>query len=91
MALLDNVKGIKEVVDSEKAMVAVVIPQNFARHLAQGENTPVQLIADGRNSSTAGIAMGYCSNIISENIAALLAIAGITLPGAGWLFYNRSV
>ena len=91
VAVLDNVKGIKEIVDSEKAMVAVVIPQNFARHLAQGENTPVQLIADGRNSSTAGIAMGYCSNIISENIAALLAIAGITLPGAGWLFYNRSV
>ena len=28
---------------------------------------------------------------LSENIAALLAIAGITLPGAGWLFYNRSV
>ncbi|MBQ1940763.1 MAG: ABC transporter permease [Selenomonadaceae bacterium] len=65
VAVLDNVKGIKEIVDSEKAMVAVVIPQNFARHLAQGENTPVQLIADGRNSSTAGIAMGYCSNIIN--------------------------
>lgn len=49
---------------------------------------PLRFAVDGvRRIYLEGAALGD----LSENIAALLAIAGITLPGAGWLFYNRSV
>ena len=45
--------------DERKALVVLEIPPDFAGRLAAGEEAPVQLIADGSDSNTAAIAIGY--------------------------------
>lgn len=55
---------IARVIDNRDALLVVVIPPDFQRRLAGGGTAAVQVIADGRNSNTAGIALGYISAII---------------------------
>ncbi|HKY04572.1 MAG TPA: ABC transporter permease, partial [Blastocatellia bacterium] len=44
----------------------LIIPSDFARRRARGETAEVQLLVDGVNSNTAGIAAGYCQRIIAS-------------------------
>ena len=44
--------------------LALVIPENFSRELAAERTVPVQIIVDGRNSFSAGIAAGYANEVI---------------------------
>lgn len=60
---LRNSNQIANAIDSGKILLAIVIPQDFERLLLSGEQTPVQIIIDGRNSTTAGIALGYLLDI----------------------------
>jgi ABC-2 type transport system permease protein len=53
-------------IDSGQALLVLHIGQNFQRQLLAGRSADVQVIADGRNSNTAGTAMGYISGIISD-------------------------
>lgn len=68
---LNSSSEIADVINSEEAMLVLNIPQDFADKLANGEQAQVQVITDGRNSSTSGIAAGYINNIVSEYNAAL--------------------
>ncbi len=45
-------------------MLVIQIDQDFERRLLSGQPADVQVIADGRNSNTAGIAMGYVGTIV---------------------------
>jgi len=51
-------------IDSGRAIIAVQIDQDFERHLLAGEAAPIQVIADGRNSNTAGTALGYLGAVV---------------------------
>ena len=66
IANLDAPAGIAQVIDSRQALIVVQIPQDFERRLQAGEAADVQVIADGRNSNTAGVAMSYVSAIVSS-------------------------
>lgn len=57
---------IKRVIDQERALIVVQIGQDFARRLAAAQTADVQVIADGRNSNTAGIALGYVGAIVDS-------------------------
>jgi ABC-2 type transport system permease protein len=50
---------VERFIDSGEALIALIIPSDFADHLNSGYSTSVQLIADGSDSNTATIAMGY--------------------------------
>lgn len=65
-AMPANPQAIGGLIDEEKILLAVVIPQDFEVKLRQGETTEVQIIVDGRNSSVAGIAASYASRIVSD-------------------------
>ena len=62
-------------------MFVVSIPVDFASRLAQGQPTAVQLILDGRNSVTAGLASGYVSSIVGSYNQTLRQAAGISGTG----------
>jgi ABC-2 type transport system permease protein len=47
-----------------EAMIAIVIPKDFGRSLETGRPTEIEILLDGSNSNTAGIALGYCNRII---------------------------
>ena len=66
VAQLHNQNDIAPVIDQETALLVVVIGQDFQRRLAAGLPADIQVIADGRNSNTAGTALGYVGAIVDS-------------------------
>lgn len=62
-------KSLEEGIDKNKALLGVVIPENYSRDLALGKKTDVQLLLDGTDSNTASIAMGYAQGMIQDYAA----------------------
>ena len=54
-----NYPEVEQAVDSRRALMALIIPRDFAGRIESGRLAPVQIIADGSDSNTATIAMGY--------------------------------
>jgi len=54
-----NYPDVERAIDSGRALMAVVIPPDFAGRVESGRSAPVQIIVDGSDSNTATIAMGY--------------------------------
>jgi len=59
IADLARAADIPRVIDQRDALLVIQIDQNFERKLQSGKNASLQVIADGRNSNTAGTALGY--------------------------------
>jgi ABC-2 type transport system permease protein len=55
----DNYRQIEAAIDERKALIALVIPPDFARRLSLGRTATVQAIVDGSDPNTATIALGY--------------------------------
>jgi ABC-2 type transport system permease protein len=66
VADLQRPSDIASYIDARRALLVVQINQNFERQLLSGRGADVQLIADGRNSNTAGTAMGYVTSIVQQ-------------------------
>lgn len=81
VATLADARQIADVIDEGRAMFVVSIPADFADRLAQGQTTAMQLILDGRNSVTAGLASGYVSGIVGSYNQTLRQAAGISGTG----------
>lgn len=60
-----NYGAIEDSIDRDEALAAIVIPRGFARDLLAGRTAQVQVIIDGSDSNTAGIARGYVDSIIA--------------------------
>jgi ABC-2 type transport system permease protein len=56
--------GIEPLLRRGDALLALVIPRHFGRDLETGRRSELQILLDGENSNTAGIALGYCNRII---------------------------
>jgi ABC-2 type transport system permease protein len=63
---VSSTRQINTQIDSGQALVAIVVPENFSRHIAQGQTAQVQLLVDGSDSNTAAIARGYAENIVRQ-------------------------
>jgi len=57
---------LKSVIDEQRALLAIVIPEEFSRRIAHGENPRVQAILDGRRSNSGQIALGYINRILNQ-------------------------
>ena len=55
-ATLTSSDQIASQIDAGKALMVISIPADFQDRLAAGQRAPLQVILDGRNSSTAGVA-----------------------------------
>jgi pyoluteorin transport system permease protein len=64
VANLERAADIKNVINDQRALLVIQIDQDFERRLLTNLPVNVQVIADGRNSNTAGTAMGYVSAIV---------------------------
>lgn len=64
VANAQSADALKAHIDNRDALLAIQINQDFERHLQAGLPSQVQLIADGRNSNTAGTALGYVAVIV---------------------------
>src|ERR1700683_828324 len=66
VADLQRASDIASYIDARRALLVVQINQNFERQLLSGRSADLQLIADGRNSNTAGTAVGYVGSIVEQ-------------------------
>jgi ABC-2 type transport system permease protein len=61
---LGSVGDIATWIDSSRALIVIRIDRDFERRLLGGGTAQVQAIADGRNSNTSGIALGYVQAVV---------------------------
>lgn len=65
-ATLASSAQIAGVIDANEVLLVISIPADFEQRLAAGQSAPLQLIMDGRNSTTAGAAAGYIGSIVAD-------------------------
>jgi len=87
-ANLERTRDISTWIDGSRALLVVRIDQDFERHLQAGEPAQVEVIADGRNSNTAGTAMGYLGSAVDAFNGDWRKIHG--LPGPPVRIVTRS-
>ena len=64
---VENLAGsadVSRVIDERRALVVIEIDQDFERRLMADQPADVQVIADARNSNTAGVAMSYVGEVV---------------------------
>jgi ABC-2 type transport system permease protein len=66
VANLQRATEVGSLIDARRALLIVQIDSQFERRLLSGKSADIQLIADGRNSNTAGTAMGYVTSIVQQ-------------------------
>jgi ABC-2 type transport system permease protein len=59
----DSYRDLQLVIDRGKAMVAFVIPHDFADKVQSGKHVKVQVIVDGSDANTSRLATGYAAGI----------------------------
>ena len=88
-ATLTSSQQIADQVDAGRVVLVVSIPADFAQRLHAGQTAPLQVILDGRNSSTAGSAASHVGAIVAAYNAALGGgNAGIRLERRAWFNPN---
>jgi ABC-2 type transport system permease protein len=96
-AYVDNYREVDRLIEFEKIAMALVVPRNFERRFKSGKPVEVQLIADGSDSTTATVAIGYVKAIIASfnldvKVSELrrIGISGTKMPVEvkGRIWYN---
>jgi ABC-2 type transport system permease protein len=64
VSYLVRAADVSKLIDDGTALLVIQIDQGFERNLQLGKPANIQVIADGRNSNTAGVAMGYLGAIV---------------------------
>lgn len=65
---LNGANSVEQHLNSGQSMIALVIPEDYARNIRHGVLAKVQVLLDGTNSNTATIALGYAGGVIgAEN------------------------
>ncbi|HLX61897.1 MAG TPA: ABC transporter permease [Planctomycetota bacterium] len=64
VANVSSAAEYKAYVNEERALLGIQFEQDFERRLQSGQSAGIQILADGRNSNTAGLATGYISMIV---------------------------
>lgn len=81
---VNNYREVERAIDSGVAMVALVIPTDFAGQIESGRTAPVQLVVDGSDSNTATIAIGY-ADVVAKTYSQDIAIREIQRIGGAKL------
>lgn len=66
LGYLQKPDDIDKSIDDGFASIAIVIPVNFRQNIESGEPAPIQIIADGSESNSAGIGMSYATLIVGQ-------------------------
>lgn len=57
---------LREIIDGQKALLAIDIPQDFSRKVLSGEPVGIQALIDGRRSNAAQIAFSYMQQVVAQ-------------------------
>ena len=79
VAMAGSTNEIDRYLDRGEAWMAISIPPDYGRKVASGRPTTIQLVADGTDSNSTGVALGYAQTLIGGYIQDQAPAA---LPGA---------
>jgi len=89
-SVIGHARGYREIeraMDARRAVIALVVPVDFARKAASGRGVSVQAILDGSDSNVASYALGYAEAVtrrFSEEVTLeLLRKSGVSSPAKG--------
>ncbi len=80
VADLHRESDIARLINQRRALIVLQIGRDFERRLRSGQTASVQVIADGRNSNTAGVASGYAAAVIDAFNTSWRADHGLPPP-----------
>ncbi len=81
----NSLAQVPQAVDEANALLVIVIPENFADTVYEKKSATIQVIIDGRNSTTAQLAAGYLGVIAEGFNARVLGLESFLTPR---LLYN---
>jgi ABC-2 type transport system permease protein len=81
-------RQMAEAIDDGRVLLALTIPPDFEARLAAGQPAPLQVILDGRNSTTAGLAAAYVGAVVGSFNQAHGGAAPITVETRAWFNPN---
>jgi len=89
----ESAADIHEALDKWQAQIGLLIKPHFGRDLERGLRPEVQLIADGLDGNTAGIALGYAQGILTSFGQGIVAIQPVNVPlvNETRLWYNLNL
>jgi len=67
---VDSPADLDGPIEAGEALVGLYVPPDFSKRLARGEPAPVQLVIDGTDMNSAGVAGGYAAALIAHYAAA---------------------
>ncbi len=68
---------VRQVLNTQKVLAVVHIPQDFSQSLLAGQTAVVQVLLDGRQSNAAAVTQGYTSRIVRDFARTALASGAI--------------
>jgi ABC-2 type transport system permease protein len=63
---VSNYNEIDRLINTEEIKLAIIIPRNFEKYFKTRKKIDIQLIADGSDSTSASVAMGYVKAIVAN-------------------------
>jgi ABC-2 type transport system permease protein len=81
-------RQMAEAIDDGRVLLALTIPADFEARLAAGQPAPLQVILDGRNSTTAGLAAAYVGAVVGAFNQAHGGAAPISVETRAWFNPN---
>ncbi|MGD0698141.1 MAG: ABC transporter permease [Terriglobia bacterium] len=75
-----NYRELEREIDSGHALVALVVPRDFANQVRSGRPASVQLIVDGSDSNTATLAVSY-ADVVTQTYSQALSLREIRRLG----------
>jgi ABC-2 type transport system permease protein len=83
VAMPGSTGEIDPYLDRGEAWMAISIPPDYGRRVAAGQPTMIQVVADGTDSNSTGVAMGYAQALIGGYAQDLAAAAAPGAPVTG--------
>ncbi len=62
----DSDTELRRAFDEDRTSIAIVIPRSFQRDVVRGRVPAVQVLVDGIDGNTAGVALGYANEIVQR-------------------------
>jgi ABC-2 type transport system permease protein len=87
-ASLNTPQQIAQVVDRGHVLLVLHFPADFDARLAGGQQAPLQMILDGRNSTTAGAAAAQVSAIVAAYNRSRTGTPAVSVERRAWYNLN---
>ena len=82
---VDSNRAVERGIDKNRILVGLIVPRDYAKHVAAGQVADFQILLDGSDSNTASIALSYVNALVQDygnrlRATALSRHAGRSLP-----------